>query len=113
MRKYTSSERYVEAPKRLNLLNNVCYLLETLSKPQLRGLCEVKRTAAATRGDVVTSAYELTGVIITTCDPGGSRAFYVSICISCVCLCLCRPLSRNVLSESVFSLILAKVPSIW
>ncbi|GBN15418.1 hypothetical protein AVEN_172426-1 [Araneus ventricosus] len=31
MRKYTSSGRYGKAPKRLGLLNNVCYVLETLS----------------------------------------------------------------------------------
>ncbi|GBM08755.1 hypothetical protein AVEN_149072-1 [Araneus ventricosus] len=34
MRKYTSSGRYVKAPKRLDLLNNVCYVLETLSESQ-------------------------------------------------------------------------------
>ncbi|GBL61374.1 hypothetical protein AVEN_99953-1 [Araneus ventricosus] len=34
MRKYTSSGRYVKAPKRLGLLNNVCYVLETLSESQ-------------------------------------------------------------------------------
>ncbi|GBN01197.1 hypothetical protein AVEN_82040-1 [Araneus ventricosus] len=34
MRKYTSSGRYVKAPKRLDLLNNVCYVLET---PSLKG----------------------------------------------------------------------------
>ncbi|GBN98446.1 hypothetical protein AVEN_253816-1 [Araneus ventricosus] len=34
MRKYSSSERYVKAPKRLDLLNNVCYVLETLSENQ-------------------------------------------------------------------------------
>ncbi|GBN64011.1 hypothetical protein AVEN_81864-1, partial [Araneus ventricosus] len=34
IRKYTSSGRYVKAPKRLYLLNNVCYVLETLSESQ-------------------------------------------------------------------------------
>ncbi|GBM58672.1 hypothetical protein AVEN_251935-1 [Araneus ventricosus] len=34
MRKYTSSGRYVRTPKRLDLLNNVCYVLETLSESQ-------------------------------------------------------------------------------
>ncbi|GBM44295.1 hypothetical protein AVEN_23347-1 [Araneus ventricosus] len=34
MRKYTSSGRYVKAPKRLDLLNNVCYVLETFSESQ-------------------------------------------------------------------------------
>ncbi|GBM78861.1 hypothetical protein AVEN_157819-1 [Araneus ventricosus] len=32
MRTYTSSGRYVKAPKRLDLLDNVCYVLETFSK---------------------------------------------------------------------------------
>ncbi|GBN41397.1 hypothetical protein AVEN_151437-1 [Araneus ventricosus] len=37
MRKYTSSGRYVKAPKRLDLLNNVHYVLETLSESQEGG----------------------------------------------------------------------------
>ncbi|GBN80687.1 hypothetical protein AVEN_98459-1 [Araneus ventricosus] len=42
MRKYTSSGRYVKAPKRLDLLNNVCYVLETLSESQWGGEDVVK-----------------------------------------------------------------------
>ncbi|GBM58380.1 hypothetical protein AVEN_181223-1 [Araneus ventricosus] len=41
MRKYTSSEGYVKAPKRLDLLNNVCY--------KGGGCCKVKRNVTATR----------------------------------------------------------------
>ncbi|GBM06970.1 hypothetical protein AVEN_239671-1 [Araneus ventricosus] len=37
MRKCTSSGRYVKSPKRLDHLNNVCYVLETLSESQGRG----------------------------------------------------------------------------
>ncbi|GBO44327.1 hypothetical protein AVEN_192411-1 [Araneus ventricosus] len=38
MRKYTSSGRYVKAPKSLHHLNNVCYVLETLSDSQGEGM---------------------------------------------------------------------------
>ncbi|GBM05485.1 hypothetical protein AVEN_94772-1 [Araneus ventricosus] len=48
VRKYTSSGRYVKEPNRLDLLNNVCYVFETLSEPQ-GGCCEVKRNVTVTR----------------------------------------------------------------
>ncbi|GBM58523.1 hypothetical protein AVEN_268601-1 [Araneus ventricosus] len=35
MRKYTSSGRYVKAPKRFDLLSNVCYVLETLKEGRM------------------------------------------------------------------------------
>ncbi|GFT43801.1 DUF5641 domain-containing protein [Nephila pilipes] len=38
VRKLTSSGRPVKAPSRLNLLNNVCYTLETLSESQGGGM---------------------------------------------------------------------------
>ncbi|GBM50367.1 hypothetical protein AVEN_128991-1 [Araneus ventricosus] len=47
MRKYTSSGRYIKAPEKLQLLNNVCYVLETLNLKG--GCCEVKRNVTATR----------------------------------------------------------------
>ncbi|GBN03689.1 hypothetical protein AVEN_182969-1 [Araneus ventricosus] len=50
LRKYTSPGRYVKAPKRLDLLNNVCYVLETLSESQGGGgCCKLKRNVTATR----------------------------------------------------------------
>ncbi|GFT91379.1 DUF5641 domain-containing protein [Nephila pilipes] len=38
VRKFTSSGRPVNAPTRLDLLNNVCYTLETLSESQWGGM---------------------------------------------------------------------------
>ena len=43
LEKYTSSGRCVKVPKRLDLLNNVCYTFETLPKSQRGGgCCEMK-----------------------------------------------------------------------
>ncbi|GFS74177.1 DUF5641 domain-containing protein [Nephila pilipes] len=42
VRKFTSYGRPVKAPSRLDLLNNVCYTLETLSESKGGGCCETK-----------------------------------------------------------------------
>ncbi|GBO33339.1 hypothetical protein AVEN_95705-1 [Araneus ventricosus] len=87
MRKYTSPGRYVKAPKRLDLLNNVCYVLETLSESQGGGggCCKVKREVTATRRRCCCVSLQADGCNRTTCDIGVAVCFmFISVFVSSI-----------------------------